>query len=249
MKKSLNFPKPRNKYLTHCQNQIRATLLFTKDEVRPTPQEIKDFSARLAFHEDLGIDTVPSASARPSSFAIGDVVSIQSGDLTNLRGKITSVDARNGTAEVEPVEQTARLVPSISVALNDIVKYFDVGASVRCVFGPSQGNAGLVTAFDLKKKTVTVFSPSLGGPFTCLLEDLTSGSDSGTGIGGVSRLGGYSVGDLVQLCASATTGVIVRIDPAKRLTVLTCEGKEEDVALSGIGKRGLVGGADYRARN
>lgn len=202
--------------------------------MRTTPAEVKEFSSRLVDQQGVELE-LPALTARPQSFTNGDTVEIRSGDLTGLRGTIQSVDGRTGTVVVRPLDERLATTSSISVALNAVVKHFDVGASVRACAGPSEGNTGLITEIDIRKKTATVFSPSLGRPFTCLLEELKSCEDFGVGSGGMGRLGGFSIGDLVQLSSHAT-GVITRIDPAKTLSVLTTEGKTEDVQLSGIGK-------------
>lgn len=209
--------------------KVRPQLLIRGPDVSPTVQELKEFGRSFGeMGDDLASWQCLSSAipgTRKGVYNIGDRVVVHSGDIAGLRGSVISIDGR--AIGVQPEDKTLQGV--VSVEADDLVKRFEVGDSVKAIGGMNTGASGLVTSVDLKTGTATVFYPALGRPFSCSLDHLQSCPNSG--VATVSSLGGFSVGDLVQL-SEHETGLIVQIDPGGALSVLTPDEKVERVPLS-----------------
>ena len=215
--------------------KVTRQMLITGPDVAVTEEEVKEFGRGMVSGKDeLGNQEELLAAlsgARNVVFNTGDKIIIHSGDVAGVKGVVVSLDGRTVNVQLE----NKTLQDVISVEAHAIVKHFQIGDSVKVVSGSNRGASGLITAVDLKERTATVFYPVLGKPFISHLDDLQSQPDIGMAM--ASTLGGFSVGDLVQL-SERETGVIVRIDAGGAFIVLTPDNKVEAVPLSRVaGKR------------
>eukprot|EP00922_Rhytidocystis_sp_ex-Travisia-forbesii_P054538 GHVS01080819.1.p1 GENE.GHVS01080819.1~~GHVS01080819.1.p1 ORF type:complete len:810 (+),score=159.92 GHVS01080819.1:221-2650(+) len=219
----------------YIQKKANLNHLLTGGDVEATVAELKEFKRAKQNDESITAeaqfrDVKKEAS---SKYLTGEIVEVYKGDLKGLIGRIKS--CRDDKSFCIIPEKDEGLKKEVVLERGHLRKKFSVGENVRVVNGLNLGDTGLITS--LEGQTAHVFSPSSGQPFSCKVEDITSAPNEGIGPGGLSSLGGFLLGDLVQL-ANKQTGVIVFInrDATKTIDVLTGEGVVK-VPLSEIGTK------------
>jgi transcription elongation factor SPT5 len=126
---------------------LKARSLIVENVV-PSLAETKDFNSKVE-EEEAALSR--SLLVRKVHFVAGDKVKIVVGDLKNLIATVFSVS--NGeltlTPNIAELEHT-----SIIVKQNEVVKYFEVGDSVKVVGGRAAGLSGLIVSASTKSAEV-----------------------------------------------------------------------------------------------
>ena len=87
-----------------------------------------------------------------SLFSKGEIIKVIEGELANMKGKIESVSLN----EVSFKPEISNFKEILDIDINLILKHFNVGDSVRAIYGYYKGEKGLVTKVSGEK--VTIFS-------------------------------------------------------------------------------------------
>jgi transcription elongation factor SPT5 len=171
--------------------------------------------------------TGPPTLIPKSTFAIGELVRVTSGDMKNLIGKIVLVE-KSGVVSIEPTEDSG--LPAIQVLLRDIEKYFKLSDHVEILSGGSAGDTGIITAI-----TGGVCSILIDGELRDVKVNINSLRLSTKISKGEVSLGGFSLGQLVQLSKPVeTTGLVVRISKSGNFAILGIDEKRYSATLADI---------------
>ncbi|KRY61253.1 Transcription elongation factor SPT5 [Trichinella britovi] len=182
------------------------------NNVKPSLAELEKFQ--------VGVDDLKSELANTlvreqhGQFVTGDVVEVVEGELSNLRGKVTSVDG--DTIHV----QTAipELKGTLKFNAHELRKHFVVGDHVKVISGRYEGDTGLIVS--VNSNYVILMTDLSMSEIQVLPKDVQLCRDVSTG---VHSSGTFQYHDLVMIDAE-TVGVIVQME-REYLHVLNQNGK------------------------
>lgn len=203
--------------------RVHVSSLIVEDVV-PSLGEVSRFNISP---ESVGL----SGQVPQVQVAVGDVVRIVEGELTNLIGLVTSVTPE--TVVVKP--EHSELTDPIQFGHHELVKHFKVGDHVRVLRGQYKGESGLivrarddqvVVLSDFSIKELEVFSRDVQ-----LCSEKTVGYDDS---------GQFTIHDFVQL-DSQTIGVAVSVEPDS-VSVLDQFGIVRRLKPQTLAKKRLFGG-------
>ncbi|KAJ1609940.1 5kows transcription initiation protein SPT5 [Cryptosporidium canis] len=217
--------------------KMKSNRLIVGDAVQPTIDEIKRFFGVSDLSEvDIDAKTLLKTQM-PTSFFVGDTVTIVRGELIGIKAKVVSVNSgMNQSIEVLPVDKSLGITEPILAPLDHVCKSFEVGDSVQVVEGVYEGESGLVTSFE-KNGTIAVVYPLSGSqPIKCPTNVLKKVSQDVAVTSGLSTVDGFSLDDLVQLY-NGKVGVIVFVGRNKNLKLLTCTGECISIKSSEISSK------------
>ncbi|KRY37160.1 Transcription elongation factor SPT5 [Trichinella spiralis] len=209
--------------------------LFDLDAVRAIGGEVgKDgefyvfegnrYSRQGFLYKSMAISAVEANNVKPiantlvreqhGQFVTGDVVEVVEGELSNLRGKVTSVDG--DTIHV----QTAipELKGTLKFNAHELRKHFVVGDHVKVISGRYEGDTGLIVS--VSSNYVILMTDLSMSEIQVLPKDVQLCRDVSTG---VHSSGTFQYHDLVMIDAE-TVGVIVQME-REYLHVLNQNGK------------------------
>ncbi|EGI69080.1 Transcription elongation factor SPT5 [Acromyrmex echinatior] len=199
------------------------------EDVIPTLSELEKFEEAPQNVEIDSNDTPGSGTFEKNqlhSFNNGDNVIICEGELTNLQGKIVSINGN--TIMVMPKHKELNEV--LELHASELRKYFTQGDHVKITAGRYEGDTGLIVR--VEQNRIVLFSDLTMHELEVLPRDLQLCSDMATG---VDSLGKFQWGDLVQLDAQ-TVGIIVRLEH-ENFHVLSIHGKVIEVRPQAVTKR------------
>ncbi|KAG5307497.1 SPT5H factor, partial [Acromyrmex insinuator] len=202
--------------------------IMVKDVI-PTLSELEKFEEAPQNVEIDSNDTPGSGTFEKNqlhSFNNGDNVIICEGELTNLQGKIVSINGN--TIMVMPKHKELNEV--LELHASELRKYFTQGDHVKITAGRYEGDTGLIVR--VEQNRIVLFSDLTMHELEVLPRDLQLCSDMATG---VDSLGKFQWGDLVQLDAQ-TVGIIVRLEH-ENFHVLSIHGKVIEVRPQAVTKR------------
>ncbi|CAD5219871.1 unnamed protein product [Bursaphelenchus xylophilus] len=175
----------------------------TTENLNPTVEELKYFQDKLSTDPDFLREI---ARARISdtlyTFGPGDWVEVCEGELTNLRGKVVSVD--KDEVIISPDHQD--LKQNLKFNASELKKYFKPGDHVRVLGGQHQGLTGTVVKVD--ENAVVVLSDLNLDEMKVRPHNLKLDTQV---FSGVDQMGQFQFHDLVSLDAN-TVGVILRLE-------------------------------------
>ncbi|KAK2195845.1 bifunctional KOW/Ribosomal protein L2 [Babesia duncani] len=222
----------------HLLMRMRVNRLIVGEAVAVSLSELKEFNVDKM--QGLLQDPATLKATRKilHLYKLGERVRILRGELTNVIGKVSSVE--NDEIEVTPEKEE---IPSFKIHWSCVIKHFVEGDNVRAIEGLNKGQVGLIALVDMKRKSAVVFNPSTGQEFKCGFEYLTLVPSEGVGTSSnrVITLDGYSIGDLVQT-TFGLVGVISHIERSGTFAILGDDGAEHSVSSAQVVcKRHCVG--------
>eukprot|EP01054_Gregarina_sp_Poly1_P000766 Gregarina_sp_Poly_1__765@NODE_1183_length_4845_cov_142_002721_g813_i0_p1_GENE_NODE_1183_length_4845_cov_142_002721_g813_i0NODE_1183_length_4845_cov_142_002721_g813_i0_p1_ORF_typecomplete_len767_score159_74Spt5NGN/PF03439_13/5_8e13KOW/PF00467_29/8_2e02KOW/PF00467_29/0_00065KOW/PF00467_29/2_2e03KOW/PF00467_29/50KOW/PF00467_29/1_5PPV_E1_N/PF00524_18/0_00093Spt5_N/PF11942_8/8_8e02Spt5_N/PF11942_8/0_012AbiEi_4/PF13338_6/0_62AbiEi_4/PF13338_6/6e03_NODE_1183_length_4845_cov_142_002721_g813_i09123212 len=193
--------------------------LITGDKVKATSTEIEDFANGRDLNEiitDIGIVGKGGADGR---FEVGQRVWISKGDLSGISGTVVATEGDK--LRIQPDNQG---LTAIDVEPGFCVKRFDLGESVKVIAGRHEGDVGLIVKLEIAKGLAHVLSTETHRQISVNLGQLASTPNDTLTPVGLTKIDGYSIGDLVQLSTTLEVGVITKILKTRRIEVLTKDG-------------------------
>ncbi|BDA45194.1 Transcription elongation factor SPT5 [Coccomyxa sp. Obi] len=141
----------------------------------------------------------------------GDKVVVTSGDLTNLRGRVTNV-LSDGRVEVMPTQ--LGLNEALTFDASQLRKFFEAGDYVRVNSGQHEGQTGMIVS--VEEPICVLMTDATREQLQVFTRDLAESSNVASG---VDTFGAYELHDLVVL-DQTTVGVIISVakDSCKVLT-------------------------------
>lgn len=165
--------------------------------------------------------------------AEGDLVIVTSGDLKNLRGEVSKALFGSPTVLIRPLFVDGIEGQHISLAVNILCKYFEVGNYVKVVAGENQGDTGYITRVELggsnenewgPRATARVLSQSCVNEFSVKLDCLRLTTEKATPL---DSIGEFRIGQLVHISGHAENrSIIVRLEAGSRAIVLGADGRK-----------------------
>ena len=195
------------------------------DGVKPTLSELEKFEEHPEGVEiQLSESTI--AEEKGHSFAPGDNVEVNEGELAHLQGKIVTIDGN----KITMIPKHEDLTEPLDFQAHELKKYFKMGDHVKVIAGRYEGDTGLIVR--VEDNQVVLFSDLTMHELKILPKDLQLCTDMATG---VDSLGQFQWGDLVQLDAQ-TVGVIVRLEK-EHFQILNQNGKIVHVKHQAVTKK------------
>eukprot|EP00359_Climacostomum_virens_P007867 CAMPEP_0204910074 /NCGR_PEP_ID=MMETSP1397-20131031/8659_1 /ASSEMBLY_ACC=CAM_ASM_000891 /TAXON_ID=49980 /ORGANISM="Climacostomum Climacostomum virens, Strain Stock W-24" /LENGTH=697 /DNA_ID=CAMNT_0052080101 /DNA_START=14 /DNA_END=2104 /DNA_ORIENTATION=- len=193
------------------------------DGVIPTLAETKDFSAKAEEEENPLAKTV---IVRKAHFIAGDKVKVVNGDLKNLVATVFSVNDNELTLvpNIIELEQT-----SITVKQTDVIKYFEIGDSVKVIGGRSVGMSGLVVSTTAKSAEVMSGESQVA---EVLFTDLQSSGDISVSTAHGEK---YRINDIIQL-TDGGIGFVLQVFE-NHLNIMQANGDTTNVFYSDVARR------------
>eukprot|EP01053_Blabericola_migrator_P003062 Blabericola_migrator_1__3061@NODE_1893_length_3597_cov_98_220397_g1213_i0_p1_GENE_NODE_1893_length_3597_cov_98_220397_g1213_i0NODE_1893_length_3597_cov_98_220397_g1213_i0_p1_ORF_typecomplete_len758_score163_09Spt5NGN/PF03439_13/1_3e12KOW/PF00467_29/2_1e02KOW/PF00467_29/0_00076KOW/PF00467_29/9_7e02KOW/PF00467_29/21KOW/PF00467_29/1_4Spt5_N/PF11942_8/2_7e02Spt5_N/PF11942_8/0_017_NODE_1893_length_3597_cov_98_220397_g1213_i09633236 len=194
--------------------------LITGDKVKPTSTEIEDFANGRDLNEIItDISVVGKGGAIDGRFEVGQRVWISKGDLSGISGTVVSVQGDKLCIQPENPSLT-----TIEVEPSSCAKRFDLGESVKVIAGHHEGDVGLIVKLEVAKGIAHVLSTETHRQISVNLGQLASTPNDTLTPVGLTKVDGYSIGDLVQTSTTLQVGVITKILKTRRVEVLTKDG-------------------------
>ena len=174
----------------------------------------EDVDIELSGAPTTGVSAGKRNQTVTQTFKTGENVEVYEGELTNLPGKIISIDGDI----VKVIPKPTDLKHIVELQANELKNYFIVGAQVKVIAGQYRGDTGLIVR--VTENHVVIFGDQSMRDLEVLPRQLQLCSAVATDI---ESLGQFQCGDLVQLDPQ-TLGVIVRL-VRKHFHVLSMHGK------------------------
>lgn len=139
---------------------------------------------------------------------------VTEGELTNLQGRVISVDGN----KITMIPKHEDLQDPLEFLATDLRKFFKMGDHVKVITGRYEGDTGLIVR--VEDNMVVLFSDLTNHELKLLPRDLQLCADVSSGVDAVGK---FQFGDLVMI-DNQTVGVIVRLEK-ENFQVLSMHGK------------------------
>jgi transcription elongation factor SPT5 len=140
-------------------------------------------------------------------FAVADTVQVVSGDLRNLMGRVTQINAVDGTVKMSPLNED--LKEELVFRASALRKFFRAGDHVKCVAGRYDGETGTIVHVDASSENwlAVLICDNGGKEIKAFVRDLQASAEQSKGM---DSLQGYELHDLVAI-GTREVGVIVHV--------------------------------------
>lgn len=179
--------------------ELRLLFVHSTSELRRHLQNNKPSDAALQFSSDARIVYYSER------FKIGDPIKIVKGQLTGVKGRVSTLQPSEGRAVIQ-TDMGGGQIAEFTVDLSDACKMFEIGDQIAVERGPCKGDTGVVLTAD--GIHIEFFSDMGKGHCTAEANDCSAAAASAAM---PMQLGAWKLFDLVRLIDDRTVGVIVSL--------------------------------------
>jgi transcription elongation factor SPT5 len=250
--------------------KFKAHMFITGEAVRPTEHELQDWAnaptpgpmttpeidlkRKKPEDEELDRKLMPPPSLLPQKASVqqklaldvGDIVIVIHGDLMNLRGVVTKAFPGLPTVEIRPYPDMGVKEELLTVAVDRLSKYFEVGDHIKAYAGEHRGQSGYIVkvqllpqqpkwGFGATARCITLVGPE-ANEWTVLLNHARISVEMGQSD---TQVGEFKIADIVKYGQDVC--IIVKLH-GKKATLLDCHnetrvascGELQPIAVSGL---------------